>query len=55
MAHQLGRHHRDVNYDVSGDGRVSARDLVFVVKCRNEEKRHKHHGKDGRGGKYERD
>ncbi len=55
MAHQLGRHHRNVNYDVNGDGKVNARDLVFVVKCRNEEKRHKHRDSDDRGGKGDRD
>ncbi len=30
----------DVDLDVDLDGKVTAKDLVFVVKCRNEEKKH---------------
>lgn len=42
MAIRLGHAKKayDADLDIDLDGKVTAKDLVFVVKCRNEEKRH---------------
>lgn len=42
MAIKLGHAKKayDADLDVDLDGKITAKDLVFVVKCRNEEKRH---------------
>jgi hypothetical protein len=46
MAHQLGRHQRNLQYDLTGDGKVNAKDLLVVVKCFILEKKKHMHGDD---------